>query len=184
MGWAPPVGRPADYLPSGTGSVATCSVHWWTVPKGGDPRSDHAFKEQTHNSWAGIPKRTAYLTATCHRKEVLSNQRGLHQRKKGRRPKDPTARKGGGPRTLASWRHWRHWLEQVVAASAGTMWVDGCMRRHVRGTPRTSGQDRGEIFYQVLASSVCCGNLTPQKMRLYAECRDVGSMAVWGPPCL
>ena len=37
---------------------------------------------------------------------------------KGRGPKDPSARRGRAPRTLASRRHW---LLQVVAATAGVM---------------------------------------------------------------
>ena len=38
--WAPLVSRPADYLPSGTVGY----LQWWTVQKGGDPRTDHAIR--------------------------------------------------------------------------------------------------------------------------------------------
>ena len=96
--------------------------------KGDDPRTDQVSqgadsnlpgwqpKEKdrglTHNSRAGNPKS---LTAT-RVQEVLSNQRGYCT--KGRGPKDPSARIGRAPRTLASRRHW---LLQVVAATAGVM---------------------------------------------------------------
>ena len=36
------------YTPSGDcGSVATCPVQWWTVLKGGDPRTDQVKKGTT-----------------------------------------------------------------------------------------------------------------------------------------
>ena len=53
----------------------------------------------------------------------LSNQRGLRQFEKGRRPKDPTVRREGTrePRPAS----WRHLLLRFVAATAGAQWSDG-----------------------------------------------------------
>ena len=76
------------------------------------------FRELTHNSRAGKPKR---LRPNCHScPEVLSNQRGHCTQ--GRGPKDPSAFKGRDPRTLTSRRHW---LLQVVAATSGGLWTAG-----------------------------------------------------------
>ena len=80
----------------------------------------------------------------CHRKENSRNS--VPPRAMERRPKDPSVRRGGDPRTLASWRHW---LLQVIG-TAGTMWVDGRMRRPVRLFRRTPGQARRGHFHQVL----------------------------------
>ena len=81
------------------------------------------------------------------RKEVFSNQRGYCTQ--GRRPKDPSVRRGGDPRTLASLRHW---LLQVVAATAGmragssARRVDGQRLRACRAPQLTSYMAPGSRF--------------------------------------
>ena len=59
------------------------------------------------------------------------------------------AQKGGGPETPVCERE-RHWLLQVVAATSGTIWVDGRMHRPVRLLRRTPGQARRRHVHQVL----------------------------------
>ena len=79
------VGTPsgqARWLPPSRdcGSVATCSVQWWTVRKGGDPKTDQEGTTRT-------PGWHSEENATQLPEEVLSKQRGLRQRT----PEDPGA---------------------------------------------------------------------------------------------
>ena len=63
-------------------------VQWRTVHKGGDPKTDQAQRGLTPNSRAGNPKRTR---PNCRKNE--NSQRGWHQSKKGRGPKNSAAKK-------------------------------------------------------------------------------------------
>ena len=94
MGWAPLVGRPADYLPWGTvGQWLPAPGNGGPSERGGDPRTDQVKKGTTRTpGWQ--PEETG-PTATSDEK-VLSNQRGYCT--KGRGPNDPTVRREGGPK--------------------------------------------------------------------------------------
>ena len=83
--------------------MATCSVQWRTVRKGGDPKTD---QEGTTRTPGWHPEENATQVPETKRYSRIS----VHQR----------SAKGRDPRTLASWRHW---LMRVVAATAGTIWL-------------------------------------------------------------
>ena len=90
-------GRPADYLPPGTvGQWPPAAGQWWTVQKGGDPRTDHAI--QGDDSDPGLAsRRDCVLTATLSQRGTLKPAWVAHNREgaqrpqcaKGRGPKDP-----------------------------------------------------------------------------------------------
>ena len=145
----PRVCRPADYLPSGTvGQWPPATGQWWNEWKGGDPRTAQVTQGADSELPGWQPKeKVSQLPHTT--KEVFTNQRGLHQCRKKRGG-------GGHPRTLTSRRHW---LLQGVAATTGTIWVDGRMRRPVRlswtsltrtyASKWTDGREQCEWWYSL-----------------------------------
>ena len=115
MGWAPLVGRPADYLPSGTVG------QWLPAPCNGGPNQRTATLEPTMRQRgrlgprAGIPKRQL---PSCH-----SCQRGTlkvaHNREGARRPQ---CAKGKGPEDCGV-------VAPLPAAGCrGNCWLDTCGR--------------------------------------------------------
>ena len=99
-----------------TTSLRVLWVSGLLPPDNGGPYERAATPEQTKRrkgttrTLGWHPKEKGDLTAT--KRGTLEPARVLHQ---GRGPKDPSARRGRDPRTLASRRHW---LVQVVAATA------------------------------------------------------------------
>ena len=89
MGWAPLVGRPADYFPSGTVG------QWLPAPCNGGPNKRAATLEPTKRlrgrlgPRAGIPKRKR---PNCHKKRYSRTSVGIAH--KGGGPEDPKCVKG------------------------------------------------------------------------------------------
>ena len=129
MPWGghPLCGRPAGYLPPGTvGQWPPATLKWRTVFKGGDPITD---QEERLGPRAGIPKRKR---PNCQKRYSQTSVVCINALRRG-------------PRTLASWRHW---LMRVVAATAGTICLDGRIRQPFRVR-------RGQL-YQVLRHRRFC----------------------------
>ena len=97
---------------------------WRTECKGGDPRTD----PEGMTLDPGLASRRESSLDNCHTKPKRDTREPAWAAStpKERGPKDPGVQKGGDPRTLASRRHW---LLQVVAATAGTMCLDGRIRQ-------------------------------------------------------
>ena len=96
--------------------MATCSVQWRTVRKGGDPKTDQQGTTRTPG-WH--PKETEALTATKGGTRIPAWTASVRKRAG---PQRPHCAKGRDPRTPASWRHL---LLRVVAATADAQWTDG-----------------------------------------------------------
>ena len=103
--------------------MATCSVQWRTVHKGGDPNTDQAQRGLTHNSQAGNPKRTR---PDCRKNE--NSQRGWHQSKKGRGPENPAAQevKAVVAPLASMWLLWQ--LRELVVSTMGLACMGVCVR--------------------------------------------------------
>ena len=107
MGWASLVGRPADYLPSGTVG------RWLPAPCNTRAATRKPTMRGRLGPRAGIPKR---LRLNCHKRKYSQTSVDCSMRK-GAVAQRPHCAKGRDPRTKASWRHL---LLRVVA-----QWSDG-----------------------------------------------------------
>ena len=93
----------ATSLRGTVGQWPPATWQWWTEQKGGDPRTDQA-KEGTARTPGWQPKETEAPLPVATKRYSRSSVGVLHQGE--RPPKTPSVRKGGDPRTLATWRHW------------------------------------------------------------------------------
>ena len=95
VGWAPLVGRPADYLPSGTvGQWLPAPCNGGPCKRGGDPRTDQVKKgDDSDPGLATLRDKRP----NCHfrRKGTLEPAWVLHQ---GEGPQRPHSAKGRGPK--------------------------------------------------------------------------------------
>ena len=92
--------------------------------KGGDPKTDH----EGDDSDPGLASRRD-LRPSCHKRRVLSNQRGTAAYEKGGEgAQRPHCAKGRGPRE--PWASWRHLL------------FAGCRSNRRRAVGQTVGEDR------------------------------------------
>ena len=112
MEWAPLVGRPADYLPSGTvGQWPPAPCNGGTSKRAATLKPTKRPRGLTHNSRAGIPKRlrpNCQCTSPLRRRGRLGPRDGIPKRKRPNchsSPKrgtlksawDASAHKGEGP---------------------------------------------------------------------------------------
>ena len=107
--------------------MATCSVQWWIVQKGVDPRTDQAKKGADSKLPGWQPNETA---TQLPQEGELSKQRGWHQRTKGRGPK----------KWMASRRRW------LLLGCCGNCWDASSSSRACRAPQLMSYMASGSRY--------------------------------------
>ena len=107
--------------------MATCPVQWWTVPKGGDPRTDHAIKGTTRTPGWHPEEKEAQLPLVSKR----YSQTSVGSAQKGGGPKTPVCEGEGirGP--------WRCGATPPCAGCRGNCWsfMGGRSHASARSSP-------------------------------------------------
>ena len=165
------MGRPADYL-RGLGQ-------WLPAPCNGGTSKRAATPEPAIRRRGGlgpraaIPKRQLPNCHSCQR-GTLKPAWVAHKREGARGPQCSKVRGPKDPGVVAP---------LASAGCCGICWYDmgGLLHASARSSHSSHFWTRSwRTFLPGPCQLRMLGNLTPQKMRLCAECRAVGSMAVWG----